>query len=432
MKKKVLILGGGISGLSASFHLNKFKIDNLVFEKKDKTGGLLANFKIKNFIFDQFVHFSFAKDKYTKNFFQKSSDYFVHNEPKPNNFYNGVWLEHSPQLHLYNLNLLEKIKIITSYILRNKIEKKKIKNYEQWLEVNYGNYFANNFTKKYTEKYWSLPPKKLETNWVKFRLPKIDIIDLFVGAFTKRYKNTFYGSNLRYPKKGGYESFLRILKANKNILTNSEVEKIDIKKNKITLKNKKIYYYEYLISTLPLTEIVKKIAKVPIKIKKNTSKLNYTSGVLVSICLNKKIKFRPWFYVYDKDIPFARAHSPSEKSRFNAPKGCSSLQLEIYFNKKDNEKTNLNRLKDKAVKCILKMKLFTLKDIMYVDIRKVEYANIIFDHNIYKARSHVMEYLKKNNIVGAGRFGEWKYLWSNESFLSGKNAANKIFNKIKT
>ena len=59
--KNIVILGAGISGLTVSYFLNKFKIKNLVLEKQNKAGGLLKSFKIKNFIFDNFIHISHAK-----------------------------------------------------------------------------------------------------------------------------------------------------------------------------------------------------------------------------------------------------------------------------------------------------------------------------------------------------------------------------------
>ena len=45
--KNIVILGAGISGLTVSYFLNKFKIKNLVIEKQNKCGGLLKSFKIK-------------------------------------------------------------------------------------------------------------------------------------------------------------------------------------------------------------------------------------------------------------------------------------------------------------------------------------------------------------------------------------------------
>ena len=45
-------------------------------------------------------------------------------------------------------------------------------------------------------------------------------------------------------------------------------------------------------------------------------------------------------------------------------------------------------------------------------------------------RKIVKDYLVKNNIVPIGRFGEWEYLWSDQAFLSGKNAGDKLANNL--
>ena len=84
--QNVVILGAGISGLTVSYFLNKFKVKNIIIEKQDKSGGLLRSFKIKNFVFDNFIHISHAKKKIVKNFFNKSAKNFLIN-PRPNNLY---------------------------------------------------------------------------------------------------------------------------------------------------------------------------------------------------------------------------------------------------------------------------------------------------------------------------------------------------------
>lgn len=53
------------------------------------------------------------------------------------------------------------------------------------------------------------------------------------------------------------------------------------------------------------------------------------------------------------------------------------------------------------------------------DIRFEKYANVIFDHQIYEMRKIVRDYLASKGITTIGRFGEWDYLWSDQSFLSG-------------
>ena len=125
--QNIAILGGGISGLTVSYFLNKFKMKNLVIEKQKKCGGLLQSFKVKKYIFDNFIHISHAKSPIAKNFFIQSSKNFKIN-PKPNNLYKNLWIDHSPQFHLFPLAFVEKIKIIFSYLLRQRNEnfKKKI------------------------------------------------------------------------------------------------------------------------------------------------------------------------------------------------------------------------------------------------------------------------------------------------------------------
>ena len=50
-----------------------------------------------------------------------------------------------------------------------------------------------------------------------------------------------------------------------------------------------------------------------------------------------------------------------------------------------------------------------------------QYANVIFTEPIYRCRDLVKSYLKSNEIIPIGRFGEWDYLWSDQSLLSGMN-----------
>ena len=293
MRKKNIIIGAGIAGLSASFHLRKRGIKSEILERKSRPGGLLDNFVIDGFTFDHFVHLSLAKDNYVKSFFAKSANYHTHN-PTPNNYYKNKWITHSPQNHLFPLGINEKLKIIIDFIFRKKLKFDKTLNYENWLRGIYGNYFAENFPMVYTKKYWTISAKQMSAKWVSFRMNIPKLKDILKGSLFPIYNNTYYAKNLRYPKTGGYKSFLNILLKQKNISLKQNILLIDIK-NKIIYTDKKKIKYNNLISSIPLNELCKIIKKVPTKVKNASNKLQYTSGVLVSLGFKKKSILRCGF-----------------------------------------------------------------------------------------------------------------------------------------
>ena len=422
----IIILGGGISGLASAYELKNHKITSIVLEKNPSWGGLLDNFSIDGFRFDKFIHLSFAKDEYVNDIFYKTP--FLKHKPLSSNYYKGFWLKHPAQNNLYPLNIEEKQKILNDFKKRENLH---INNYEDWLRVQYGNYFTENFPMVYTEKYWTVKAKELETKWVSNRMYKPSLDEIKKGCETDITPNTYYAKEMRYPKKGGYKSFLKPMAKNLNIRTNSNVKEICLNKKKVTLLNGDEFEYDNLINSIPITELCKLIKDIPTTVLEASKKLNYTSGYLVSLGFNKPdIMKKLWFYIYDKDILVSRVYSPSMKSSDNAPKGCSSLQAEIYFNKGVKfDKTNQEIL-DQTIDDLIKIGLFKKEDLIVKDIRTEKYANVIFDHHIYLNRKIVLDYLEDNKVISVGRFGEWDYLWSDQSMLSGRNGALKLINRI--
>jgi hypothetical protein len=53
------------------------------------------------------------------------------------------------------------------------------------------------------------------------------------------------------------------------------------------------------------------------------------------------------------------------------------------------------------------------------------YANIIFDLERAAALKIVHGYLDEIGIAYCGRYGDWGYLWTDESFKSGESAAER-------
>jgi len=202
---------------------------------------------------------------------------------------------------------------------------------------------------------------------------------------------------------------------------------IDLKTKRIDFADTTFIHYEKLISSLPLPEFIKRIKDIPKNILEASEKLLCTSGQLVSLGFNKPdIPKNIWFYIYDEDILPARAYSPSLKSPNNVPDRKSSLQFETYFSKVKPKKIVDDGLVEHVIEKGIKMKLWDINDIEVTDYREVKYANVVFDFERAKNVSIIHAYLNQNDIKYIGRFGEWDYLWSDQSLLSGKNVINNL------
>lgn len=186
----------------------------------------------------------------------------------------------------------------------------------------------------------------------------------------------------------------------------------------IELYNGQKIFYNNLISSIPLPEMVLITDKMPENIVQASKKLTSTSIDLVSIGFNKKVTDKLWFYIYDEDILASRVYSPSIKSSNNAPEGCSSLQFEIY-SRGTESKYSKEELIENVSYAIQKMKIAAKHDILFMHHKHLKYGNVIFDIGMESNRDEVRGFYDFHGVQTVGRFGEWDYLWSNQSFMSG-------------
>ena len=414
-----VILGAGIAGLGAGYALRQKGETSVIFEKDDTYGGLCGNFTIDGFRFDRFVHFTFSKDERVNAIFNASSPEIYRHSPEAYNIYKGIWIKHPAQNNLFPLSEQEKKLIIRDFLNRKSPDEVEIKNYEDWLRLQFGNYFAENFPMRYTRKYWMREARDLRTEWVGQRVYQPSVEEVIKGSKTAETPITYYAKEMRYPKYGGYKAFLKTMADVAVIRYNKTVASIDTTNKVVTFTDKTSVSYDNLYSSIPLPEMAEIVNGVPDAVKDAANKLDCTCGYHISIGIKtRNIPPYLWWYIYDEDNLAARVHSPSMKSPDNAPEGCCSLQMEVYC--KEGEYSE-QKIKEKTVGKIVKLGLIKEEEILFVHFGFEKYANVIFTQPIYESRKTVRDYLNSEGVKAIGRFGEWDYLWSDQSLLSGLN-----------
>lgn len=410
-----VVLGAGIAGLG--YAANSNPRDVAIFEKEEAYGGLCRSFQISGFTFDLAVHLSFSQLEEVKKIFRQT-EYFVH-QPLAYNFHNGKWLKHPIIHNLFPLELEEKVRYLTDLIQRDSL--KEVKDYQDWLEASYGIGLSRDFYSVYTEKYWACPPYRLSTSWIGKRLTAVDYSKALRGAMSEDTGIDYYAKEMRYPKVGGYQSFLRPLAEGAQIFYGKEAVKINLEKKEILFKDGTTCSYSRLISSLPLPEMVK-ICHAPEEIGEASSHLHATAISLVSVAFSRPDVARHlWFYIYDRDILAARVYAPGLKSSANVPEGCSSLQFEIYHY--SQEEANRERALENVRYAIQKMELASEEDILFMDYRYLPYGNVIFENGMETYREKVKGYFERQGVRLIGRFGKWEYFWSDQSYQSGMECA---------
>lgn len=419
-KVENLILGAGIAGLGAAYRLHELGRDTLVVEKDLDYGGLCGSFEIQGFRFDRFVHLTFAKDEQVNKIFYSSCGDLIKHTPNPHNIYHRQWIKHPAQNNLFPLSRDEKEVIIRDFRERPVVDESySPHDYEEWLRLQFGNYFAEHFPMVYTKKYWMKEAKELRTEWVGKRIYQPSLEEVIIGSQTADTPVTYYAKEMRYPQKGGYKALLKSMADVANIEYGMCVNEIFPEEKKVRFANGREIEYEQLYSSIPLPIVVSSIANVPEEVRDAAAQLECTSGYHISVALKtKNIPPYLWWYIYDEDILAARVYSPSLKSPDNAPEGCSSLQMEVYC--KQHEYTE-QELIDRTVGKLVEMGIIKQEDILFTHVGFEKYANVIFTEPIYRARKIVRDWLTEQGIVTFGRFGEWDYLWSDQSLLSGLN-----------
>lgn len=413
-----IILGSGIAGISAGYHLKQKGIDSVIYEKDNDWGGLCGNFTIDGFRFDRFVHFTFTKDEYIAGIFEKSSPLYAHPSVSYN-YYQGCWLKHPAINNLAALPTETKVKIITDFVNRPHTEVTDIQNYDEWLRVQNGNYFTDNFAAVYTRKYWGQSPKDMETKWIGNRIYSPALEEVLRGSYSEQAANFYYTNYMKYPQKGGFRSILDDCRQGLDIRFNKKVVRISPSSKQIFFADGSCETYSRLISSLPLPEIVKMIDGCPTEVLTAAEHLNWTCGYQVSLGFNRPdVAKYLWFYIYDTDIPPARVYSPNLKSPDNAPEGCSSLQAEIFY-ANDAEIPPAELVLKQTVDKLKSVCGFSDSDILVQDIRFERYANVTFTHGIYHHREIILNYLTSQGIESIGRFGKWDYLWTFQAFKTG-------------
>lgn len=437
------ILGAGLACLSCAYHLGHANCQ--IFEAKGHPGGHVFSHQRDGFVWDEGPHVSFTESAYVRELFEQSvKGEYLDYPVSVSNYYQGAWLPHPPQSNLYAVPEPLRTACLNDFLKTRaaSTQAQTPAHYGEWLKLAFGPTFADTFPAAYTRKYWTAAPPQLTTDWVGNRIFYPDIETVKHGYHQPAAAATHYIKTVRYPTQGGYIAFAKTLLAGANIHLQHQVARIDLPRRIIFFSNGKTHQYERLISTLPLPELVR-LAQAPADILEAANQLACTSLLLVNVTANHPTKLPyHWLYVYDEDKFSTRINCTELLSPNNAPSGKTGVQVEVYASPYKPFPATHADIANKVVAELQTMGL--IDEPKSVHTQSIPHANILFDHPRRAAQNAILTWLesyglereaedlepmtewervpslKPGIITLAGRFGQWKYYWSDDCVLRGR------------
>jgi protoporphyrinogen oxidase len=425
-----------MAGCGAAYRLHNEGIKPVMYDKNAYHGGHTASFRYESgFLFDVGPHISYTKDPRIQQLFAESVGHQYETlQVYLNNYWRGFWPQHPVQLHLHGLPEDVIIKIIADFARESQLPERPVTNYADWLLTSFGRSFAELFPMQYTRKYHTTAAENLTTDWLGPRIYRPSLEEVLRGALSPSAPQIHYITHFRYPTHGGFVSYLKKFVPLGNLNLNHKVVSIDPRARRLTFANGSATQYDGLISSVPLPDLIPMIDGTPSDVRDACCRLACSTCVLVNIGVNREdISKAHVTYFYDEDICFSRLGFPHMLAASNAPAGTGSIQAEVYFSKKYKPFTGSPEAWIDPVITDLR-RCGLIRDSDQILCRKamlLRYANVIFDHERAAALRTVHGYLDDLGIAYCGRYGDWGYMWTDESFKSGENAADKSLRRLR-
>lgn len=430
MSKELIILGGGIAGLSLAHFLDR---PTTILEAQEETGGLCRSFNAHGIFYDVGPHILFSKNQETLDFV---TSLIPTNKIRRSNqiYYNGRFIKYPFENFLAQLGNPEEIQYCLNTFLNNPYREMRAENMLAFFLKTFGEGITRIYLQPYNEKIWKFDPAMMNTEMVERipRPPDQDIIDSCAGKFSEGYLHQLY---FHYPKEGGVMSLCNALREKigkkSEIVLNARVKKIRKANGKweIGTTQGKMFETSQLINCMPLYELIPSLENVPDEIQKGVADLKYNSIHVVIINVKKDTISDHFSMMFpQREIIFHRLNRLNFLGEnYCLQDGSATFLAEVTFRKGTRySEWSPSQVAERVVEDMAKLGFIDKREVQFTEVRTEKYAYVIGGLDSKKNKATVLSYLQSIGIESAGRFAQFQYLNSDQVIDRTRALAQKI------
>jgi protoporphyrinogen oxidase len=429
---ETLILGGGLTGLSAAWHLgNGYRI----VEKADRVGGFTRTEELDGFLFDVTGHWLHLRDPGIRELVHRlMPDGFVTIQRVARIYSHGVFTRYPYQVNTFGLPPQVVSECLLGFVEATlgpggrELREREPRTFAEYILRHLGEGFARHFMFPYNQKIYTVHPRELTAEWCGRFVPRPGLKEVIDGALGLGGDQAGYNATFLYPKQGGIESlpraFLRELRG--PVDCGVHPVSIDWKARTAALSDGRTLAWDGLLSTIDLPELVRLLARggnLPAEVERAADALRGTTVTYVNVAARGRSLGYHWVYFPGGDFPFYRAGSFSAAHPPLAPEGCQSFYVEFAHRGGMDPRLAETQAIEGLVRCGL---IERREDVLFAVAREIRNAYVLYDQEYGPARERILAFLEAAGIEVGGRYGRWEYSSMEDAIIAGRDAAGRL------
>jgi protoporphyrinogen oxidase len=429
----ILILGGGLAGLSTAYHLGKLGVPpHLVLEREARPGGLCRTREIDGFLFDYTGHLLHLRDPEIVALVEDLlPERLILTERRAAIHSRGRRLEFPFQAHLHGLPPEVVARCLVDFVqtLRQDppVDEGEL-SFRDWALGIFGQGICDEFMFPYNRKLFCREPETMTADWVSWAVPRPDLEQVVRGALGLPNRGMGYNPSFRYPETGGIGVLPAALAERVPALrTGAEVVEVDLPARTLTLASGESLAWERLVNTLPLPHFLRILKGAPEGLAGAAERLAWTVVLDLNLGLD-----RPdlaggdhWLYFPEPEYPFYRVGFPSNICPAMVPEGCGSMYVE--FAERPGGAHDLEELERSAREGLRRAGLLDGGErILARDLAVIDPGYVVFDRERARAVPATLEDLRGLGVHSIGRYGAWTYSYMERALRDGLDTARLL------
>ena len=441
---KVVIIGAGPAGLTAAYQLAKSGVEVDLFEASSAPGGMAASFDLWNQRVDYGPHRFFSSDpRVNKIWLEAVEGQYEMVSRLTRIFYKKRFFYYPLRAvnAFFNLGPIEAAHCLFSYICERLFykDKRDESGFEGWVVSRFGRRLYEIFFKTYSEKLWGITCDRLDADFAAQRIKNFSLgaalKSLVVPDRNKKHKTLV--DEFAYPLAGSgfvYEKMAAYIQDHGGCIHYDRPIRRVLFDGKravgVQCENREEFKADWVISSMPLTYLVRGIDDVPDRVFQACSRLTYRNTVIVYLKLNSSDLFPDnWLYVHDSSLKTGRITNFRNwlPSLYGGDK-ATIVAMEYWCYAGDEIwSQDESELVEMASEEFKKTGLDKSVEITDGFAKKLERSYPVYKRGYKDELSSVQRYLDEFSCLSViGRYGAFKYNNQDHSILMGALAAENI------